>query len=128
MRGPNWVGDAVLAIPAMKAVRAQFPKAEITLMVRPWVSGLFTSAPFVDRVWTEAKPKSISEWARITGAIRSGGFDIALLFPNSFESALMMFLARVPERVGYARDGRSWMLTNMIWPPAREQHQVHYYL
>ena len=46
IRAPNWVGDAVLAIPAMKAVRARFPESEITLMVRPWVSGLFTSASF----------------------------------------------------------------------------------
>src|SRR5438093_235019 len=48
IRGPNWVGDSVLAIPAMKAVRARFPDAEITLLVRPWVAGLFSSASFVD--------------------------------------------------------------------------------
>ena len=53
IRGPNWVGDAVLAIPAMKAVREHFPHAEITLLVRPWVAGLFTSAQFVDKVWRE---------------------------------------------------------------------------
>jgi heptosyltransferase-2 len=128
IRGPNWVGDSVLAIPAMKAIRTQFPRAEITLLVRPWVAGLFTSAPFVDRVWTEPKPSSFGDWTRITRDIRLNAFDMAVVFPNSFESALMMFLGRVPERVGYARDGRAWMLTNMIWPSRREQHQVHYYL
>ena len=56
IRGPNWVGDSVLAIPAMKAIRTQFPAAEITLLVRPWVAGLFTSAPFVDKVWPRARP------------------------------------------------------------------------
>jgi lipopolysaccharide heptosyltransferase II len=128
IRGPNWVGDAVLAIPALKAVRSNFPKAEITLLVRPWVAGLFTSAPFIDRVWSEAKPTKIGDWTRITRDIRAFEFDLALLLPNSFESALMMFLARVPNRIGYATDGRTWMLTNSIEPAIKTQHQVHYYL
>jgi heptosyltransferase-2 len=128
IRGPNWVGDAVLAVPAMKAVRAHFPQAEITLLVRPWVSGLFTSAPFVDKVWSEPAPSSLTDWRRITRYIRNRRFDLALLLPNSFESALMMFLARVPHRVGYATDGRAWLLTNAIAPARETRHQVHYYL
>ena len=128
IRGPNWVGDAVLAIPALKAVRERFPQSEITLLVRPWVAGLFTAAPFVDRVWREEKPSSLAEWTRIVREVRSRGFDLALLLPNSFESALMMFLARVPNRVGYATDGRTWMLTNSIEPSTNRRHQIHYYL
>ena len=128
IRGPNWVGDAVLAIPALKAVRSNFPEAEITLLVRPWVAGLFTSAPFIDRVWTEPKPAKLGDWRRITRDIRAFEFDVALLLPNSFESALMMFLARVPNRVGYATDRRTWMLTNPIEPSIDTQHQIHYYL
>ena len=93
MRGPNWVGDSVLAVPAMKAIRAKFPNAEITLLVRPWVAGVFTSRRFIDHVWTEPKPSRFREWSRITNEI-SGGADSILpcLFPNSFESALMVFL------------------------------------
>src|SRR5688572_25125812 len=96
IRGPNWVGDAVLAIPAMKAVRARFPDSEITVLVRPWVAGLFTAAPFVDHVWREPRPAGLAEWKRITREIRARDFDLAVLMPNSFESALMMFLGRVP--------------------------------
>src|SRR5262245_33887853 len=110
IRAPNWVGDAVLAIPAMKVVRERFPHSEITLLVRPWVAGLFTSARFVDRVWREEKPSSLAEWTRIVREIRSRAFDLALLLPNSFESALMMFLGGVPHRVGFATDARGWML------------------
>jgi heptosyltransferase-2 len=128
IRGPNWVGDAVLAIPAMKALREHFPHAELTLFVRPWVAGLFTSAPFVDHVWSEAKPAGVGAWARITRSIRERRFDLAVLFPNSFESALMMFFGGVPQRVGYATDGRRWILTKAIAPPAGSRHQVHYYL
>jgi heptosyltransferase-2 len=128
IRGPNWVGDAVLAIPAMKALREHFPHAELTLLVRPWVAGLFTSAPFVDRVWSEAKPASMGDWTRITRRIREERFDVALLLPNSFESALMMFFGGVPQRIGYATDGRRWMLTQAIAPPRESRHQIHYYL
>src|SRR5213593_3358255 len=128
IRGPNWVGDAVLSIPAMKAIRAHFSDAEITLLVRPWVSGLFMSAPFVDKVWSEPKPSRLRDWSRLTRAIRSRRFDLAVVFPNSFESALMIFLGRVPRRIGYATDGRTWMLTNAVLPRREPAHQVHYYL
>src|SRR5258706_4557370 len=83
IRGPNWVGDAVLAIPAIKAVRERFPKSEITLLVRPWVAGLFSSAPFIDKVWSETKPTGVGDWTRITRNIRARGFDLALLLPNA---------------------------------------------
>jgi heptosyltransferase-2 len=112
----------------MKAVRMHFAEAEITLLVRPWVAGLFTSAPFVDRVWSEPRPSRIFDWIRITRDIRAGHFDLALLLPNSFESALMVFLGKVPQRIGYATDGRSWLLTNAIPPAQEHRHQVFYYL
>jgi heptosyltransferase-2 len=128
IRGPNWVGDAVLAIPAMKAVRESFPQARITLLVRPWVAGLFAAAPFIDHVWSERRPSGVTDWIRITRHIRTRGFDLALLLPNSFESALMMFLGRVPRRIGYATDGRGWLLTNSITPGDEPPHQMQYYL
>jgi heptosyltransferase II len=128
IRGPNWVGDAVLAIPAMKAVREHFRQAEITLLVRPWVAGLFTSAPFIDKVWSQQKPAGLASWTRITRDIRAHGFDLALLFPNSFESALMIFLGGVPRRIGYATDGRRLLLTNSIAPGKDARHQTQYYL
>jgi heptosyltransferase-2 len=128
IRGPNWVGDAVLAIPAMKAIRDHFNESEITLLVRPWVAGLFTSAPFIDKVWSESRPSTVGDWTRITRDIRARAFDVALVLPNSFESALMMFLGRVPERIGYATDGRRLMLTNAISRDDEPKHQVYYYL
>jgi heptosyltransferase-2 len=128
MCAPNWVGDAVLAIPAMKAVRQKFPEAEITLLVRPWVAGVFTSAPFIDKVWSEPRPAGLGDWIRIARNIREKLFDMALLFPNSFESAAMIFLGRVPQRIGYATDGRSWMLTQRLKPSVEKRHQIHYYL
>ena len=128
IRGPNWVGDAVLAIPAMKALRSHFPNAQITLLVRPWVAGLFSSASFINGVWTEHRPAGLGDWSRIVRSIRERQFDLAVLFPNSFESALMMFLGRVPNRLGYATDGRRMLLTDAIPPNRTVRHQVEYYL
>jgi heptosyltransferase-2 len=128
IRGPNWVGDAVLAIPTMKAIRERFPQAEITLLVRPWVAGLFSSAPYIDKVWSEKKPTTLRSWIRITRDIRERDFDLSLLLPNSFESAFMMFAAGVRRRIGYATDGRRWMLTDAVPTPSESRHQIHYYL
>ena len=128
IRGPNWVGDAVLAIPALKAIRERFPAAEITLLVRPWVAGLFSAAPYVDKVWSENKPATLKSWVSIMRDIRGRRFDMALLLPNSFESALMMFLGGVRQRIGYATDGRRWMLTDPVIKASERRHQIHYYL
>jgi heptosyltransferase-2 len=128
VRAPNWVGDSAVATPSMKAIRAKFPGAEITVMVRPSVAGVFASAKYVDRVWTEPKPSGLREWLRIALEVRRQHFDMAILFPNSFESAAMVFLGGVPQRVGYAMDSRGWMLTRRIHGEKRKVHHVDYYL
>lgn len=127
IRGPNWVGDAVLSVPAIKAVRARFPDSSITLLVRPWVGGLFRSAPFIDEVWTRPGT-GLRGWYGTTREIRRRGFDLALLLPNSFESALTVFAAGIPERAGYATDGRGVLLTQRVARPIEKRHQVAYYL
>jgi heptosyltransferase-2 len=127
IRGPNWVGDAVLGVPAMKAVRERFPKARITLLVRPWVAGLFSSAPFIDEVWTLSGTKTAG-WLQAARQMRQRQFDVALLLPNSFEAAWSVFLGGVRERVGYATDHRSWLLNRPVRLPEGKPHQVDYYL
>ena len=116
-----------MSVPAMKAVRNRFPNAEITLLVRPWVAGLFHSAPFVDSVWSRPKP-GLGEWIRTAREIRQRKFDMAVLFPNSFESALTVFAGGVPERTGYATDARGMLLTQSVTVPTGKRHQVAYYL
>jgi heptosyltransferase-2 len=112
----------------MKAIRAKFPEAEITVMVRPSVTGVFASAKYVDRVWTEPRPSGIRDWLRIALEVRKQHFDLAILFPNSFESAAMVFLGGVPQRIGYSMDSRGWMLTHRISGEKRKVHHVNYYL
>ena len=128
IRGPNWVGDCVLSVPAIKSVRSHFPDARITLLVRPWVAGLFGSASFIDNVWSKPKASGLGEWIRTAKAIRGKRFDLAVLLPNSFESALTVWAAGIPERVGYRTDGRSLLLTRSVRPASARQHQLVYYL
>jgi heptosyltransferase-2 len=127
IRGPNWLGDAVLGIPAMRAVRNLFSDAEITLLILPEVAGLFRSARYIDTVW--ARPRSgFGDWYVSAQEVHRRRFDLAILLPNSFVSALTAFAGRVPERIGYATDGRSMLLTRAVTPPGTKLHQVGYYM
>jgi heptosyltransferase-2 len=129
VRATNWVGDAVIGVPALRRLRRLFSDAEITLVVRPWAEGLFADAEFVDKllIYDRLGPLSVFEQVR---EWRSARFDLAVLFQNAFEAALIPFLARVPLRVGYATDGRGWFLTHpLVVPENRNQeHEVFYYL
>lgn len=127
IRGPNWVGDAVLGVPAMKAVRERCPDARITLLARPWVAGVFSHAPFIDDVWTRPRP-GVSSWIRTAMEMRERDFDLAILLPNSFESALTAYVGGIPARAGYATDRRGWLLNHRVEVPSPPPHQSEYYL
>jgi heptosyltransferase-2 len=129
VRGTNWVGDAVMTVPALRQLRRLLPGVHLTLATRPWAKELFADSDFLDDLliydrrgpWSAVK--QTSEWRR-------GKFDLAVLFPNAFEAALIPALARVPFRIGYATDGRSRLLTNPLPVPEwrSSRHEVFYYL
>jgi heptosyltransferase II len=131
VRGVNWVGDAVMTIPALRELRRVLPHAHITLATRPWAEGLFADADFLDDLLIyDRRPRDIRAVARQTREWRSRRFDLALLFQNAFEAALIAVTARVPLRLGYATDGRSFLLTHALPLPdwRDERHEVFYYL
>ncbi|MBK8149029.1 MAG: lipopolysaccharide heptosyltransferase II [Acidobacteria bacterium] len=131
VRGTNWVGDAVMTIPALRSLRVAFPHAEIVLLTRSWAEGVFRDADFIDRIITfDATPSKRRDLASQRRLLRGEDFDIAVLFTNSFESALAVSLARIPRRIGYAKEGRGILLTDAIPIPEwkNERHEVQYYL
>ena len=131
MRGTNWVGDAVMTIPALRELRRMFPAAEITLHTRGWAEGIFRDAAFIDRILTFDKTKSkIKDALAQAKELKKYEFDLAVLFPNSFETALVVKLARAARRFGYAKESRSFLLTDAVPIPAwkNERHEVFYYL
>ena len=132
VRGPNWLGDAVMCEPALRGLRRLFPDAQIALLVKPAVADLFAGHPALTRVLTyDTKGRHaglFGKWA-LAGQLRRQGFDLAVLFQNAFEAAFLTFLASVPRRYGYATDGRSLLLSDPVAAPDRRTlvHQVRYY-
>jgi len=132
VRGVNWVGDSVLAIPAVELIRKIFPKAHLGILVKEGLSPLWEVSPHIDEVIPYFKRTGIKALAEM-GLIRKlskGNWDMAILLPNSFHSALIVFLAGIPIRMGYNRDKRGFLLTEKIdfKEDTFKKHQVEYYL
>ncbi|MGI9054237.1 MAG: lipopolysaccharide heptosyltransferase II [Pyrinomonadaceae bacterium] len=131
VRGTNWIGDAVITIPALKELRRIFPDAEIFLHTRSWAKGIFQDADFIDEIL--AFEKSGSKFKTVLSQAKNlerQNFDLAILFTNSFESAFTAKLARIPRCFGYGKEGRSFLLTDRVEIPVwkNEKHDVFYYL
>jgi heptosyltransferase-2 len=131
VRGTNWVGDGVMTVPALRELRRVLPQAHITLATRSWAEGLFTDADFLDDLLVyDRRPRDLRAVARQTREWHRRHFDLALLFQNAFEAALIASAARVPLRIGYATDGRSRLLTHPVPLPEwrGRRHEIFYYL
>ncbi len=130
LRGPNWVGDAIMATPAIGKLRRSFPESHITLMVRPWVAAIYEHNPDINELWVQDDSTSTRAFFSAVNRVRKGQFDMGIAFPNSFRSAALMALGQIRHRVGYARGGRSFLLTRKVEvePKLLEEHQVYYYL
>jgi heptosyltransferase-2 len=109
---PNWVGDAVMATPAIRAVRERWPSSHITAIMRPYIADVFGGAPwFDDSVFLDPKGSLGQRWWPVASGLRKQRIDLAILFPNSFHSAFTAWLGRCRERIGYALHGRGSLLT-----------------
>lgn len=131
VRGANWIGDAVMTIPALRLLREIFPEANMTLYTKRWAEGVFQDADFIDRILVvESEGSGFSDTVREAKRVAAGQYDLGVLFTNSFQSAAVMRFAGVNKRVGYSREGRGILLTSPIKPPEwkNERHEVHYYL
>ena len=130
LKSVNWVGDTIMTMPAIRAVRERYPAARITAIAPPWVAALLKINPDVDDVWEEDARKDWRAFARLARRIRAERFDLGISFPNSFASALLLWAGGVRRRVGYARDGRGLLLTDRVRvrPALLRTHEVHYHL
>ncbi len=121
-----------MTTPALMALRRSYPHAHISILARPWVGPVFSEHPAVDEVipYTRDNNGPISARLAIARSLRGKRFDLAILFPNSFDSALIMWLARIPRRVGYATDCRRLLLTSAVPVPKdrKTRHEIYYYL
>ncbi|HQR37514.1 MAG TPA: lipopolysaccharide heptosyltransferase II [Blastocatellia bacterium] len=128
VRAPNWIGDAVMSLGALREIRRALGDAELAIAARPWVAGIYEEARVADQV-IQLERRSWRDAFAAARGIRSGQFDCAVLLQNAFEAALVMRLAGVPRIVGYPSDGRGILLTDSVAlaPNASAEHQTRYY-
>lgn len=134
VRATNWLGDAVMAIPALEAIRSHEPGAEIVVLARPWVADLYRGQGHADRIVVydnSGRHHGFLGRERLAAELRREKFDVAVLFQNALDAAWLVWRAGIPVRIGYARDGRSWLLTRAIPVPRDGEapaHETLYYL
>lgn len=124
VRGTNWIGDAVMTIPALRKLRGLFPDAHITLQTRAWAEDIFRDSGVVDEII------GVAPFFQQVGTLRKSRYDLAVLFPNSFRSALEARVGSVGRIFGYATEYRSLLLTDTVAVPSwkDKRHEVYYYL
>jgi lipopolysaccharide heptosyltransferase II len=127
VRATNWVGDAVMSLPALREIRRVFAHAHLAVIARPPLDGFYARETCIDQVIAYPRQKHRSIAARL----RAERFDCAILLQNAFDAALITWLAGIPQRIGYRRDGRGLLLTHAIAVPDPgdvPRHERFYYL
>lgn len=127
---PNWLGDAVMALPALADLRRHNGGAHLTIAARPAVAPLFTMVPGVDDIVSlpgGGGLRALTGWRADAHVLAAGSFETAVLLPNSFATALVASRAGIPNRWGYATDWRGRLLTRAVPKPRAPVHQAGYY-
>jgi lipopolysaccharide heptosyltransferase II len=134
VRATNWVGDAIMALPALRAVRGRFPDAEIAILALPYVTDLYRDQQICDSLIVYDRRGAHSAFSgreRLVTELRAQNFDVALLLQNAFDAAWLAWRAGIPQRIGYARDARNLLLTKSVAVPKSGEippHEKFYYL
>lgn len=132
IRGVNWVGDAVMSMPAISAIRRAAPTgARISLLVKPWVAPLFEHNPMIDEIiHYEKHHDGIFGKIALAYDLRQRGFGSAVLLQNALDAAILAWLSRIPTRIGYVRDGRGVFLSRPVpfHGEDRAMHHIDYYM
>jgi len=129
----NWLGDVVMSLPALHALRRAFPESSISVLIKRPLASFFDGAEWLEEVIAydvSAGLVGVADRSRVVSALRDRRFDLAVLFPKSFEAAFWAAMAGIPRRIGFATQGRSVLLTDRV-PFAvelRRKHQLFDYL
>jgi heptosyltransferase-2 len=130
---PSWIGDSVMSLGAVRALRQNFPDARLSILTRPWAQDLYSGCDVVDDTILydpRGADRGIEGFWRAARRIRQEGFDVGVVFPNAFRAAALVRVAGVRERWGYATESRGFLLTKRVPQPPRPfgRHQSHFYL
>jgi len=134
IRATNWIGDAIMALPALRAARQRHPEAHIGIVARPYVAEIYRDQQVSDELIPYDPNGAHRGWngrESLAAELRARKFDVALLLQNAFDAAWLAWRAQIPQRIGYARDARSLLLTHAIKVPRPGEippHEKFYYL
>jgi len=134
IRATNWIGDAIMALPAVRVVRARFPQAHIAILALPYVAQMYAGQGIADELIPydrKGEHAGIRGRERLAAQLKARRFDTALLLQNAFDAAWIAWRAGIPERIGFNRDGRGLLLTKQIPVPRAGEipaHEKYYYL
>lgn len=123
-----------MSIPALREIRRTHRDWQLTVLARPWIADLYSREEFCDRIViyeNQGRHKGPAGKLRLARELRAEKFERAILLQNAFDAALLAWAARIPERIGYARDARGLLLTSSVAVPERGEipaHQRYYYL
>jgi heptosyltransferase-2 len=123
IRGPNPVGDLVMATASFADVRRRFPQARITLLVRKAQAQVLQGADYYDELVIDDSAAGLKSLWRLAANLRRQRFDLAIVFTNSLRTALMLAIARIPVRVGYAKGGQRPLLTLAVQPVLQSRNK-----
>ena len=122
---PNWIGDAVMATPALRALRQHFAHARLIGVLKPYIAGVLEGSPWLDgHVFLDTRGPWANRWPAAAASLRREHIDLAVLFPNSFRSALTAWLGGCRRRAGYVRYGRGLLLTDPLYPVCDERGKL----
>ena len=133
IRAANWVGDAIMTTPVIRAVRKNYPRAKIFVLAKPWVIPVYENNPYVDEILlyeNSGRHKKGFGTLRLARDLRKYQFDLTILMQNAFEAGLLSFLGGIKKRVGYKTDGRGLLLNKGIKlnPILKKKHLIDYYI
>ena len=133
IRSTNWIGDAIMTTPAVRAIRRNFPKAHISMLAKPWLAPVFAHSPHVDEIVVfdaGGRHAGVAGTLRLAKDLRARHYDAAILLQNAIEAAIITFLAGIPARIGFDTDGRRLLLTHPVrrTKAIKSIHQTGYYL
>ena len=134
IRATNWVGDAIMALPALRAIRKRFRVAHIAIVARPYVADLYRNQLICDHLYPydpQGLTAGFYERENLARELHAQRFEVAMLLQNAFDAAWLAWRARIPERIGYSRDGRRLLLTKAVRVPKPGEipaHEQFYYL
>jgi heptosyltransferase-2 len=130
-KGNNWLGDVIMSLPAIYSARKIFPKTHIAVLTDPNYAELYQNQSYIDEVIPYRLEKGVRRLRSINRVAKKlKGFDCAIIFPRSFSSAFMIYLAGIPRRIGYKGDMRTFLLTDAIERQEiiKNIHRVYYFV